>query len=88
MEDLRGFMGYWVIPLPRMPVTTRTITCLVRYSDIPINLHLPLLLGRGTTQDIYNIYIYTTTKACFYTAVDQKATIKKPVIFFDVSSFR
>ena len=34
----------WVGPLPRMPVTTRNITFLV---GIPINLHLPLLLGKG-----------------------------------------
>ncbi len=45
----------WVVPLPRMPVTTRNMTFLG--SGIPINLHLPLLLGGGTTQDIGD---YTT----------------------------
>ena len=35
----------WVVPLPRLLVTTRIISCLG--SGIPINLHLPLLLGRG-----------------------------------------
>ena len=34
------------------------ITCLG--SGIPINLHFPLLLGRGTTQCLY-IYIYRKT---------------------------
>ena len=40
----------WVVPLPRMPVTTRIITFLVGNPNL--NLHLPLLLGRGTTQNI------------------------------------
>ena len=38
----------WVVPLPRMPVTTRMI---IFYQGIPINLHVSLLLGGGTTQD-------------------------------------
>ncbi len=36
----------WVVPLPRMPVTTRILIFLG--SGIPINLHLPLLLGELT----------------------------------------
>ena len=40
----------WVVPLPRIPVTTRIILFLV--GDLNLNLHLPLLLGGGTTQDI------------------------------------
>ena len=50
---------YWVVPLPRMPVTTRTTIFSVE--DPELTLHLPLLLGGGTTQDIciYKyIYIY------------------------------
>ena len=39
----------WVVPLPRIPVTTRIIPCLVGNPEL--NLHLPLLLGGGTTQD-------------------------------------
>ncbi len=34
-------------------VTTRIISCLVGDSGIPINFHLPLWVGRGTTQIIY-----------------------------------
>ena len=34
----------WAIPLPRMPFTTRSITCLVGGCR-GINLHLPLLIG-------------------------------------------
>ena len=41
----------WVVPLPRMPVTTRIVSCLVGNPNL--NLHLPLLLGRGTTQGYY-----------------------------------
>ena len=40
----------WVVPLPRIPVTTRIITFLVE--DPKLNLHLPRLLGGGTTQGI------------------------------------
>ena len=40
----------WVVPPPRMPVTTRIITFLV--GDPELNLHLPQLLGGGTTQVI------------------------------------
>ncbi len=43
----------WVVPLPRMPVTTRIMRVLE--SGIPINLHLPLLLGRGPTQGIIKV---------------------------------
>ena len=46
---------HWVVPLPRMPVTTRIITFLVGNPGIPINLHLPLLLGGGTTQMIHMV---------------------------------
>ena len=48
MRILKERVICWVVPLPRLLVTTRIISCLG--SGIPINLHLPLLLGRGTTQ--------------------------------------
>ena len=38
----------WVVPPPRMPVTTRIIPYLVGNPNL--NLHLPLWLGGGTTQ--------------------------------------
>ena len=40
----------WVVPPPRIPVTTRITMFLV--GDPELNLHLPLLLGGGTTQHI------------------------------------
>ena len=39
----------WVVPPPRIPVTTRNITFLV---GDPYKLSFPLLLGGGTTQVI------------------------------------
>ena len=51
----QGHPGMAIIPLPRMPVITMIIIFLG--SGIPINnLHLPLLLGGGTTQFIPKIY--------------------------------
>ena len=57
-ETMNIFIGsigyiyiYWVWPPPRIPVTTRIITCLV--GDPNLNLHFPLLLGGGHIQDIY-----------------------------------
>ena len=40
----------WVWPLPRMPVTTRSMTFLAGNPNL--NLYLPLLLGGGHTQSI------------------------------------
>ena len=42
----------WVVPLPRIPVTTRIDIFLV--GDPNLNLHFPQLLGGGTTQSIQN----------------------------------
>ncbi len=50
-----GCIG-WVVPLPRLLVTTRIITFLV---GNPYKPSFPLLLGRGTTQCIGG-YSYTT----------------------------
>ena len=44
-----------LFPLPRMPVTTRIVMFLV--GDPELNLHLPLLLGGGTIQNIRNSYV-------------------------------
>ena len=51
-------IGYkkWVVPPPRMPVTTRITTFLGL--GIPINLHLPQLLGGGTTQVIQISWLF------------------------------
>ena len=44
-----GYFWYlcWVVPCPAI-VTTRIIICLI--GETSVNLHLPLLLGGGTTQ--------------------------------------
>ncbi len=50
------YVIFWVVPLPRIPVTTRIIVFLV--GDPNLNLHLPLLLGGGTTQVILDVLFH------------------------------
>ena len=47
-------------PLP-VTVTARIITFLV--GDPELNLHLPLLLGRGTTQDMFILHVPSISKS-------------------------
>ena len=55
----------WVVPPPRMPVTTRIITFLVGNPELN-----PLLLGGGTTQPI--TYKVGLAKWSFYMGVEPK----------------
>ena len=47
-RDILIIMIAWVVPLPKMPPPRKHSICWL--GDPEPNLHLPLLLGRGTTQ--------------------------------------
>ena len=49
---------HWVVPPPRMPVTTRIVMFLV---GDPYKPSFPLLLGGGTTQDLH-VYLQSISK--------------------------
>ena len=46
---------HWVVPPPRMQSSPPGLWTIFRIGDPDLNLHLPQLLGRGTTQEIHQL---------------------------------
>ncbi len=65
---------FWVWHPPRIPVTTRTITSLV---GIPINLHMPLLLGGGPHRRYVTILGVVCPVGGFYSFIFYLQTVIK-----------
>ena len=76
----------WVVPPPRIPVTTRIITYIFRLGDPDLNLHLPRLHpGRGGQPNLYlSIPIFAVTTSVRWARISE---VMSPVDWFDLTRF-